>query len=301
MDFTLRQLEYAVALADTLSFRAAAEACHVSQPGLSMQLKKLEDTIGLQLFERDRRGVRTSAAGAAFIERSRRLLVDARELADVARARTAPLVGDVRLGVIPTIAPYLLPQVMNGLREPYPELRLLLVEERTSNLVRMLHSGRLDVLLLALEVDLGDATAMALFADDFEVAVPTDHELAGREQLLEHDLDHRELLLLEDGHCLRDHALAVCSRVGAGEYGEFRATSLGTLIQMVSNGIGITLVPEMAKSVELRDERSVVAVPFGAPAPGRTIGLAWRRSSAREHEFRLLGEAIRAQHAALFE
>lgn len=297
MDFTLRQLEYAVALADTLSFREAAEHCHVSQPGLSMQLKKLEDTLGLQLFERDRRGVRITAPGEEFIGRARRLLVDARELGEIARARTAPLVGDVRLGVIPTVAPYLLPPVMNGLREPYPDLRLLLVEDRTPDLVRMLHSGRLDVLLLALEVELGDATAMALFADDFELAVPRGHELADREQVTEADLEAREILLLEDGHCLRDHALAVCSRGGAGEYGTFRATSLGTLIQMVSNGIGITLVPEMAKSVELRDERDVVSIPFADPAPGRTIGLAWRRSSARDHEFRLLGEAIRDQRA----
>lgn len=289
---TLRQLEYLVAVADERSFHAAARACHVSQPGLSQQIQQLESLLEVRLFERDRRHVVITPAGQALAERARRLLTGARELVEAAGSFVRPLCGPLRLGVIPTIAPYWLPRVLPQVRRRHPELRLLLREDRTASLVEALEQGELDLLLLALDVPLGSAVSYPLFDDPFVAALPEAHPLARRARLAQRDLAGESVLLLEDGHCLRDHAWAVCQQGGASEWGDFRASSLGTLSQMVASGAGITLLPEMAVPVEADGVDGLVCRPFRAPVPVRRIGLAWRATSPREAEFRMLAGSL---------
>ncbi len=292
MDITLRQLEYFVAAAERLSFRAAAAACFVTQPGLSAQFRELERMLDVQLLERGRRKVLLTPAGERLLPLARGILAQAGELVETARSLTRPLSGVLRLGVIPTVAPYLLPGALPAIRARYPELRILLHEDLTSRLLARLGDGTLDLLLLALEVDLGDVVALPLAADPFVVAVPGGHRFAGRRRVTEADLAGEQVLLLDDGHCLREQALDVCRTAGAGEVGDFRAGSLNTLVQMVAGGIGITLLPQLALDVECRAPSSIVTRPFRKPGPGRTLGLAWRPSSPRGHEFRMLAELL---------
>ncbi len=286
---TLRQLEYFVAIDDHRSFRAAARSCGVTQPGLSQQLAQLEGLLGVRLFERSRRRVLRTPAGDALAVRARAVLQAAADLADAASAHALPLHGPLRLGVIPTIAPYWLPRALPRVRARFPELKLLLREAQTAVLVAALERGELDLLLVALEAPLGDVRTHALFEDPFVAALPATHRLASRESLHETDLAGEPVLLLDDGHCLRDQALSVCQQAGAAEWGDFRATSLGTLVQMVQGGMGLTLLPSMAVPVEAG---GLVVRSFSTPAPLRTIGLAWRATSSRAEEFRLLGEAL---------
>ena len=292
MDISLRQLEYFVAVAERLSFRAAAEACFVTQPGLSIQLKELEGQLDVQLFERSRRRVLITPEGETLLPLARSILTQAGELVDTARSLTRPLSATLRLGVIPTVAPYLLPKALPAIRRRYPELRILLHEDFTHRLLALLGDGKLDLLLLALEADLGDVATLPLAADPFVVAVPEGHRFAARKRLTEADLAGEQVLLLDDGHCLRDQALEVCQTGGASEVGDFRAGSLNTLVQMVAGGIGITLLPRIALEVECRAPSSIVIRPFRKPEPSRTIGLVWRTKSPREHEFRLLAELL---------
>ena len=291
---SVRQLEYLVAVAKHLNFREAAESCHVTQPALSTQLQQLEALLGVQLFERDTRRVVATAAGTALAAQAARILGETDSLLDMARAAGEPLTGRLRLGAIPTVAPYLLPAVVHGSRRAHEELVLLLTEDQTDRIVGQLFSGGLDVLLLALDVDLRGAEEMQLFSDPFVLACPAEHPLAQKEVLAESDLDGETVLLLEEGHCLRDHALPICKTSGMTEYADFRATSLGTLLQMVGSGLGVTLVPEMAVEAESARNQGVVFRPFDEGGPSRRIGLAWRKSSARREEFAALGETIRA-------
>jgi LysR family hydrogen peroxide-inducible transcriptional activator len=293
---TLRQLEYVVAVADHRSFRRAAEACAVTQPALSAQVAQLEETLGVQIFERDRRKVLVTPTGSELVARARTTLASAAALVDTARTAAQPLSGTLRLGVIPTIAPYLLPVVLPAVRAAYPRLRLVLREEQTASVLAQLDDGRLDAGVLALPVD-GDLAAMSLFREDFVLAAPAAHRLARRARLREDDLEDEDVLLLEDGHCLRDQALAVCGHAGSREVAELRATSLPTLVQMVASGQGITLLPEMAAAV-LAARGSGVGVTRFAPAPGRDVGLVWRMSSARGRELGMLGDVIRAEAVA---
>ena len=189
------------------------------------------------------------------------------------------------------MAPYILPRALKEVQRRYPNLRTLLWEGQTERIVQLQSDGDLDVLLLALEAELGDVETLPLFADKFLLAVPPGHRLEKRRRVRESDLAEEQVLLLDDGHCLRDQALSVCSSAGACELGDFRASSLGTLVQMVSGGVGVTLVPEIALDAECGSDRTIRTIPFGANAPSRTIGLAWRPSSSRKEEFRLLGEA----------
>jgi LysR family transcriptional regulator, hydrogen peroxide-inducible genes activator len=285
---TLRQLEYAVAVADHRHFRRAAAACAVSQPALSTQIRELEDQLGVRLFERGRGGVVVTPEGGRIAEQARAILASARELVDVGRSLGRPLAGPLRLGVIPTVAPYLLPKVLPGLQGVYPDLSLLLREDQTARLVERLAAGELDVLLLALEANLGDSVQLPLFRDRFQLVVRRDHALARRRRVRESDLEGSELLLLDDGHCLRDQTLSACQARGARERANFRATSLGTLTQMVASGIAATLLPELALASEVAPRADLVAVPFERPEPHRTIGLVWRRGSARTAQYRLL-------------
>ena len=286
---TLRQLEYFAAVAEGLSFHRAARACHVSQPGLSAQIRELESTLDVQLFERDRRGVLVTPAGEALLPRARAALAEAEALVEAARAYRRPLTGRLRLGAIPTIAPYLLPRVLPEVRRRHPELRLELHEAVTGELVERLRAGALDLLLVALEAPLAGLATRALFADPFVAALPAAHPLARRKRLRESDLAGETALLLADGHCLREQALAVCRASGAHELGDFRASSLATLVEMVRGGAGVTLLPELAVAA-VGAPRDLAIVPFAKPAPARTIGFAWRPRSGRAAEFEQLAE-----------
>jgi LysR family hydrogen peroxide-inducible transcriptional activator len=288
---TLRQLEYLAAIADSGSFHRAARACGVSQPGLSAQIRQLESLLELTLFERGRRRVLLTSAGEEIVRRARAVLAETRGLVESARALQRPLSGGLRLGVIPTVAPYLLPRALPRVRRRHPELRLRLLEAQTHDLLAALARGELDVLLLALEAPLGDVATRPLFRDAFHVALPAGHRLARRRRLREEDLAGETVLLLEDGHCLRAQALEVCRSVGAEESCDFRATSLGTLIEMVRGAAGVTLLPELALRTEAR-RTGLAVVPFAAPAPHRTIGLAWRPRSGRAADYALLAEDL---------
>ncbi|MCB9916664.1 MAG: LysR family transcriptional regulator [Planctomycetes bacterium] len=295
---TLRQLEYFVALAEHLNFRAAAEACYVTQPAISGQLAQLEGQLGLRLFERDQRQVRLTPAGEALLPRARAMLADADAFGETAHALGAPLTGPLRLGVIPTIGPYLLPRVLPALRKDFPELQLFLREDLTSRLVAALDAGELDVLLLAVDVDLGDLESLPLFSDPFVLAVPAGDTLAGCEGVGLESLAGRDVLLLEEGHCLRDQIVPLCATSGADESSGFRGTSLGTISQMVASGLGVTLLPELALERELAGAHGLATAEFGPEGPSRSIGLAWRKSSPRAEEFRALGEAIARAYMA---
>jgi LysR family hydrogen peroxide-inducible transcriptional activator len=289
---TLRQLQYLVAVADRRSFRGAAEACRVAQPSLSAQIAQAEDALGVQVFERDRKGVALTRAGAAVIERARGLLVAADDLVETARRLSDPLAGTVRVGIIPTIGPYLLPEVAPLLRKQFPKLDFVWVEERTAALVARLDGGELDAAIVALETELGDLASEAIGSDEFVLAVARDHALGKSKKPVRADeLDGEPVLLLDDGHCFRKQALSVCAKAGAQELA-LRATSLPTLVQMVAGGAGVTLLPRMA--VALENRRGGLRVRrFVTPAPARTLALAWRRGSALARTLRPVAEVLR--------
>jgi LysR family hydrogen peroxide-inducible transcriptional activator len=277
---TLRQLQYIVAIVDLGGFRRAAEACHVAQPSLSAQVALAEEALGVQLFERNRRGVRVSAAGAALVDQARRVLVAVRDLGELARQLGDPLGGTLRLGVIPTVCPYLLPEVTPPLAAAFPHLSIVWSEERTSRLVRQVQEGSLDGAILALEADVAELEHADLGRDAFVLAAAPENPLVQAKTPATIDvLEGATVLLLEDGHCLRDQALGLCARAGATEVG-FRATSLSTLVQMVSaSASGVTLLPSLALPVENRRGQLRIR-PFEQPGPGRTLALAWRRGSS---------------------
>ena len=290
---TIRQLESVVAVADHGTFRRAATSLGISQPALSAQVQGLERALGVQVFERDRRRVLVTPAGEDVVGRARVALTAVDEVVDAARRRAEPLVGPLRLGVIPTVAPYWLPALLPRVRAKFPRLELVLREDQTARLLAQLAAGQLDVALLALPVP-GDVTAAAIAREAFVLAAPRGAPvLARRGKLTERDLDGETVLLLEDGHCLRDQALAVCERGGAVEAMAVRATSLPTLEQMVAGGMGVTLLPEAAAAALVPARGPVATAPFAAPPPGRTLGLVWRTSSARLREFRLLADTLR--------
>jgi len=294
---TLRQLEYFVAVAERLSFRKAAESCFVSQPTLSAQIAQLEALLGVKLFERDRRGVQLTQAGEALVPGARETLASSDRLCQLARSFDAPLTGPLRLGVIPTIGPYLLPKVLPAVSESYPELQVFLREDTTARLLDQLAEGKLDLLLLAIDIELGAVTTLSLFSDPFVVAVPEGDELAAAEELSLSDLDGRNILLLDEGHCLRDQTRPLCESAGADELSGFRASSLATITQMAAGGLGITLLPELAVEREAAAVPRMRVIPFGADGPSRAIGLAWRSNSPQGDEYRTLGETLATAYA----
>ena len=291
-DLSLRQLQYVVAVADTLGFHKAAARCHVSQPTLSAQLQHLESVLGVKIFERDRRRVVVTTAGAEIVARARRVLVEADDLIATATRAREPFTGTLRIGVIPTIAPYLLPDVMPGVRAAYPKLSLVFREEKTADIVRELGEGALDAGLLALEADLGECARAEIAKDPFVVALPKGHPLARKKQLAVSDLEGARVLLLDEGHCFCDQTLELCERAKADE-GSFRATSLATLSQMVSSGAGVTLLPTLAVPVENRRGQLEIR-PFAKPAPARTVALVWRPQSPFAGALAELAKTIRA-------
>ncbi|MGA7122116.1 MAG: LysR substrate-binding domain-containing protein [Polyangiaceae bacterium] len=291
-DLSPRQLQYVVTVAETLGFRKAAELCHVSQPTLSAQVKHLEEVLGVRLFERDRRRVLLTAAGAVVLTHARRVLLEIDDMIAAANQLADPLSGTFRIGVLPTIAPYLLPEVMPAVRVRYPKLKLVFREEKTDVVVADLHEGRLDGGLLALEADIGDWSSGRIKDDPFVLAVPKGHPLARKKRIAERDLAGEKILLLDEGHCFRAQALSVCKQAGAQET-ELRATSLSTLAQMVSSGSGITLLPQIAVAVENRRGQLEIR-PFSSPAPHRTIALIWRPQSPFAETLRELAGVLRS-------
>jgi LysR family transcriptional regulator, hydrogen peroxide-inducible genes activator len=286
---TLRQLRYLTALARNRHFGKAAEECAVTQPALSMQIRELERELGADLVERRPGEIAVTEIGLEVARRAERILAATRDLVDFARHRDV-LSGPLKLGIIPTLAPYLLPRVLPLLQRRYPALRLDVRETQTDTLVAELIAGALDCLLLALPVEAGDVETIPLFDDRFLLAAPASEPLPKRRVTIA-DVDERRLILLEEGHCLRDQALAFCAAKTRDAAASLGATSLATVMQMVANGYGVTLVPEIAADVEVRDAR-VKLTRFAAPEPGRVIGLAFRRTSPRREDFDALGEIV---------
>ncbi len=292
---SLRQLECVVAVAEHLNFRQAAESCFISQPALSAQVQQLETMLGVRIFERDNRRVLVTPAGEQLVARARIALAEIDSFVEAAQVSRDPLAGTLRLGVIPTVAPYVLPSTVPAIRKRFAKLRLLIREDQTARLVELTQRGNIDLCLLALEADLGDLETLPLYRDPFVLALLASHELAARRSVREQDLADEEVLLLEDGHCLRQQTLSICQRSKARELDDFRASSLNTLVRMVSNGIGITLMPSMALGSEIHTRDKLAILPLQHPV-ARTIGLAWRRSSPRGEAFASLGELF-AEHA----
>ena len=291
---TLKQLQYLVALHTHGHFGRAAEACFVTQSTLSAGIKELETLIGVTLVERTRRVVRFSPLGLRVAEKARRILRETEDLADMVRASGKPLAGELRLGVIPTIAPFLLPALLPRLRAQWPDLKLFLREETSAAACKALHRGQLDCVLLALPYACGEVERAELFEDNFLVAFPPGAANALPEKVKPAAIDETKLLLLEDGHCLKDHVLSACNRPELRAEAAILGTSLHTLVQMVDNGLGMTLVPEMAVEAGLLAGTNVVARPLDAEHPSRRIALVWRRGSPREKEFRMLADALKA-------
>lgn len=289
----LRSLEYLVALADQRHFGRAADACFVSQPTLSAQIRKLERQLGVELVERNPSGVMLTPAGETIVERARRMLADAAEIEQLARLHEDPEAAVVRLGIFPTLAPYLLPHVMPNVRRRFPRLSLLLAEEKSDVLVRQLREGQLDVAVLAVPVDAPGLHEELLFGEDFVLAVPAGHALGAGGPVSTAALVGESILLLDEGHCLRDHALSVCQLAGADERAGFRATSLETLRQMVASGAGVTLLPRLAVSPPVPESADIDLVELAPPAPGRRIGMYWRSSSPLHEILPRLADAFR--------
>jgi LysR family transcriptional regulator, hydrogen peroxide-inducible genes activator len=289
---SFRQLEHLVLLADHGHFGRAAKACHVTQSTLSASIKELEKILQASLVDRTKRRVLLTPLGLEIVERARRILLEGKELVEAARAESEPLSGTLRLGVISTIGPFLLPKILPRLRRAYPALRLYLVEDLTARLIEGLHAGRLDVVLLALPYDCGTSERRVLFRDPFKVALPNSHPLAARKTVDLEQLGSEGLLLLKEGHCLREHALAACRWAERRQLEPVEATSLHTLVQMVDNGLGITLLPQLAIDGGILSGTTLTVLPITGEQPSREIGLVWRRGTGRQREFELLASVL---------
>lgn len=287
---TLRQLRYLTSLARHRHFGRAAADCAVTQPALSMQVRALEREIGAELVERRLGEIALTDTGLDVAQRAEQILTATRDLVDFARHRDV-LSGRLALGIIPTLAPYILPRVLPHLQAKYPQLRLEVRETQTKLLLDELTRGELDAVMLALPADGADMETLALFDDAFLLAVPAADVLSARSRVGVEDVDQHRLILLEEGHCLRDQALAFCATSRRDAPAGLGATSLATVMQMVANGYGVTLLPEVAVDAEVRDKR-VKLLRFSAPEPARTIGLVWRRTSPRRKDFQALGQII---------
>lgn len=289
---SLRQLRYLVELSDRLNFRQAAEACFVTQSTLSAGIKELETVLGVQLVERDTRVVRVTAVGEEVVARARRLLAEAQDLVAVAKGAAEPLTGPLSLGAIPTIAPFLLPSLLPSLRPRYPRLQLYLREDLTERLLERLRAAQLDMALIALPFDTGELLVRELFKDEFWFVAREDDPHAKEKAIAVKALDPGQILLLEEGHCLRDHAIAACGTRAANAQSRIEATSLSTLIQMVEGGLGVTLVPEMTLKAGLLKGTKLIARPFSPHVPSRVVALVARPGSARGRDFALMAEFV---------
>jgi len=291
---TLKQLQYLVALKDHGHFGRAAESCFVTQSTMSAGIRELETLIGVTLVERTRRVVRFTPLGDRIVDKARRVLREAEELGDLARAAGRPLSGEMRMSVIPTIAPFMLPRILPRLRRDYPELRLFLREEPSAAACEGLNHGRTDCVLLALPYACGEVASRVLFEDRLFVAGPESEIGAGPLPMRAEEIDEARLLLLEDGHCLKDHVLAACNRPELRAEATMIGTSLHTMVQMVDNGLGVTMLPEMAIAAGILEHTGLVVRALDADNPARRIALAWRRASPRERDFELLADVLAA-------
>lgn len=291
---TIKQLQYLVALHDQGHFGKAAEACFVTQSTLSAGIRELESLIGVTLVERTRRVVRFTSLGDRIVEKARRVLREADELGAMVRASGRPLMGELRMGVIPTIAPFLLPRILPKLRKDWPDLKLFLREETSAAACESLHRGHVDCVLLALPYACGDIESEALFDDRLLVAFPAGEAPTGA--VTADQIDATRFLMLEDGHCLKDHALSACNRPELRAEASMLGTSLHTLVQMVENGLGVTMLPEMAITAGILNGTHITAHALAADHPARTIALVWRKASPRGKEFSLLAGVLRAAH-----
>ena len=289
---SMKQLQYLVALADTRHFGQAAERCHITQSTLSAGIRDLESVLGTVVAERSNRRVVITHGGARIADKARWVLRQAEEIMELARADRSPMTGDMRLGVIPTIGPFLLPQVLPALRDRFPALTIYLREEQTVPLLARLANGELDVALIALPYETEDFSTEVIFDDEFLFACHQDHPLAGRAEVSAEALAGAELLLLEEGHCLRGHTLDVCRIGDERARAQFEASSLHTLVQMVAAGIGVTLIPRLAVDAQITRGSDISLARFGAPA-FRQIALAWRQTSLRSEDHRMLANALR--------
>ncbi|MFB0872475.1 MULTISPECIES: hydrogen peroxide-inducible genes activator [unclassified Sphingobium] len=290
---TLKQLQYLVALKEQGHFGKAADSCFVTQSTLSAGIRELESLIGVTLVERTRRVVRFTALGDRIVEKAHRVLREAEELAAIAEASNKPLTGELRMSVIPTIAPFLLPRLLPRLRAERPELKLYLREETSQAAIESLRHGHVDCVLLALPFPMGEMDSEILFQDRLYVAFPHDEPSNPPDWIEPGMIDESKLLLLEDGHCLKDHALAACNRPDLRASTTMMGTSLHTLIQMVDNGLGVTMIPEMAIASGILEHTRITARPVESDRASREIALVWRRNSPREKEFRLLAGILR--------
>ncbi|MEP4679037.1 MAG: hydrogen peroxide-inducible genes activator [Lentilitoribacter sp.] len=290
---TLKQLQYLVALEEHGHFGRAAEACYVTQSTLSAGIKELETLLDVMLVERTRRVVRFTELGKQMVEKSHRILREAEELSDMARSAGQPLVGDVRMSVIPTIAPFLLPKLLPRLRKERPELKLYLKEETSHAACDSLSHGKVDCVLLALPFPCGDVESEVLFSDEIFIAFPKDDPRDPPKRVDPAFIDENRLLLLEDGHCLKDHALAACNRPELRASAQMMGTSLHTLVQMVDNSLGLTLLPKMSIDSGILAHTDIIARPIKSDRAFRDIALVWRKNSPRREEFKLLAEIMR--------
>lgn len=290
---TLRQLRFLVAVVERRHFGAAAEDCLVSQSALSTAIQELEDLLGVKLLERTKRVVIPTAVGLDLAERAKAVLRGAEQMVEAAHDARDPLAGSLHLGVIPTIGPFLVPRIMPVLRDAFPKLKIYLREEQSAPILARLESGQADAAIIALPYPCEGLETMELARDRFYVVCPPGSRLAGRRKIRPQDMAAEDLLLLEDGHCLREHALAACSLEGARRNSGFQGTSLHTLVQMAANGLGVTLAPEMAIQSGILRGLDLVAAPLVDDSPPRIIALAWRPSSSRKAMFRQLGEELR--------
>lgn len=291
---TIKQLQYLVALHEQNHFGRAADVCFVSQSTLSAGIRELESLLGVTLVERSRRSVRFTPLGEAVVAKTHRLLREAEELSDLVQAAGKPLSGDVRMSVIPTIAPFLLPRILPRLRRERPALKLFLREETSGDAIESLHHGRADCVLLALPYATGEVECETIAQDRLVVAFPEDEPRDLPDAIPPAMIDEGRLLLLEDGHCLRDHALAACNRAELRASATMIGTSLHTLVQMVDNGLGVTMLPQMAIDAGILAGTRIVTRPLDSAGASREIALVWRRHSPRAEEFRLLAEELRA-------
>jgi LysR family hydrogen peroxide-inducible transcriptional activator len=289
---TLKQLRYLCALAQHQHFGNAAKSCHVSQSTLSASIVELEEVLSISLVERNNRSVLLTSVGSEVVERARGILTDVDDIVSLCEASREPFQGTIRLGVIPTIAPFILPSMLKSLRAQYPLCKLFVREDLSKSLVDALQVGELDVLLLALPFPADQTDTLNLFEDPFYLAAMPDSRLVQSSKLRTRDLQGAEMLLLEEGHCLRDHALEACKLREKDVTVPYQATSLTTIVQMVANGIGTTLLPKMATDAGIADGTNLVLRPFDEPDVGRHIGLMWRKKTPRKHEFGLLGAFI---------
>lgn len=289
---TLKQLRYLSAVNETRHFGNAAKACHVSQSTLSAGIHELEVALGVTLVERNNKQVLLTPMGETVILISRDVFDNIDKIMGLCDASKAPFCNDLRIGVIPTVAPFMLPKLLKRLRQKYPQFRVFIREDVSKNLVSALQRGELDMLLMALPFPADNCEAQHLFYDEFHLAYPKGHDLAKKDRLLTRDVRKADLLLLEDGHCLRDHAIEACHLDSKDLSIPYQATTLNTVVQMVANGIGVTLLPQMACSANILRGTGVESRCFDEKNISRSIGLLWRKNSSRVEEFKVIGVFI---------